>query len=123
MARILIVDDEAVNRLLISTVLTHDGHEVSEAIDEETALSSLRNAAPDLMILDLNLAGNSGVDVVRSLRRDATMSGTNVALYTSTHVDDAMRDFMQMWNIRHLIPKPGEPHEILAAVHDALKER
>jgi CheY-like chemotaxis protein len=123
MARILIVDDEPVNRLLLSAVLSPGGHEVIEAGDADAALAHIRARIPDLTILDLHLPGESGVDVVRTLRADARTAHAPIALYTSSMMDDAMRDFMEMWNVRHVIPKPGEPHEIIAAVTSALSEK
>ena len=120
MARILIVDDEPVNRLLVKTILEHAGHQVAEAADAAQALREAGEHVPDLAIVDLHLAGTSGVELVQMLRRDPQTSAIRIALYTGSTVDAAMRDFMAVNRIEHVIPKPCEPQELISAVTSAL---
>ncbi len=120
MARILIVDDEPVNRLLVKTILEHAGHQVAEAADAAQALREAGEHVPDLAIVDLHLAGTSGVELIQSLRADPKTNAVKVALYTGSTVDAAMRDFMTVNRIEHVIPKPCEPQELISAVTSAL---
>ena len=120
MASILIVDDEPANRLLVKTVLEHAGHSVSAAGDAGEGLRLARELAPDLALVDLSLPGMSGVDLIQALRRDPQTKKQRVALYTGTTPDAAMRDFMQIAGITHIVPKPCEPQELIAAVSAAL---
>lgn len=68
MARILLVEDEAVLRLTFGEFLTQEGHEVLPAADYNQALSHLSNGNVDLVITDIILAGKTGVDLLRSVR-------------------------------------------------------
>ena len=120
MARILIVDDEPVNRLLVKTILEHAGHDVAEAAGAAEAVRELRERLPDLAIIDLHLTGTSGAELIQSLRADSKTSAVKIALYTGSIVDAAMRDFMALNAIEHVIPKPSEPQELIAAVEAAL---
>jgi CheY-like chemotaxis protein len=115
-ARILIVDDEPANRLLVKTILEHVGHEVAEAADAAQALREAGEHVPDLAIVDLHLPGTSGAELVQMFRRDSQTSAMRIALYTGSTVDAAMRDFMTVNRIEHVIPKPCEPQELIAAV-------
>jgi CheY-like chemotaxis protein len=115
-ARILIVDDEPANRLLVKTILEHAGHQVAEAADAAQALHEAREHAPDLAIVDLHLPETSGVELVQMFRRDPQTSTMRIALYTGSTVDAAMRDFMAVNRIEHVIPKPCEPQELISAV-------
>ena len=66
--RILIVDDEPEIRRFLRATLKSYKHEVIEAQNGAEALSEVRNAHPDLMILDLGLPDMDGVDVTRRVR-------------------------------------------------------
>jgi two-component system alkaline phosphatase synthesis response regulator PhoP len=67
--RILLVDDEPGLRLTLSGRLASEGHLVEQACDAETGLSLASTEPFDLVLLDVMLAGRSGFDVCRELRR------------------------------------------------------
>mgnify|MGYP001427526453 CR=1 FL=1 len=120
MAKILIVDDEPANRLLIAAILRPHGHQVLEAADGAEGLSLAHESAPDLIIIDLFMPGMGGAEFVKALRADSATQMARVALYTATRPDRALRDFMRIAGIAHVIPKPSEPAEVLRIVNDAL---
>ena len=66
--RILVVEDDAAVRRLVTTTLDMHGYAVREAKTATQALLELSSQAPDLAILDLGLPDGDGVDVIRSLR-------------------------------------------------------
>jgi len=119
-AKILIVDDEPANRLLIAAILRPHGHQVLEAADGAEGLSLAHESAPDLIIIDLFMPGMGGAEFVKALRADSATQMARVALYTATRPDRALRDFMRIAGIAHVIPKPSEPAEVLRIVNDAL---
>jgi CheY-like chemotaxis protein len=120
MASVLIVDDAAETRLLVRTLLAHAGYAVIEASDGRNGLEQAAAHRPDLILLDLSLPSMSGPEFIRTLRADPQTKTIAVALYTATPQDRAMRDFMEMYQIRHAIPKPSEPSELIEAVQRAL---
>jgi CheY-like chemotaxis protein len=120
MSKILIVDDEPANRLLMSTVLKYGGHEVLEASNGSEGLRIATESGPDLIVMDLNMPGMHGTEFLKQLRRDQSGARMRVALYTGTSVNAMMRDFMDVTGIRYVIPKPSEPEEILRIVELAL---
>jgi DNA-binding response OmpR family regulator len=67
-ARILVVDDEPNILRMLRLVLTAKGYEVMEARSGEEALQLVRSKPCDLVLLDINLPGISGIDVCRELR-------------------------------------------------------
>jgi CheY-like chemotaxis protein len=121
MAKVLIVDDEPANRLLVATLLKYAGHDVLEAEDGAQGLELAQNGRPDLVIMDLSMPGMHGTQFVKTLRAQPETAGTRVALYTGTSVDAMLRDFMELHGIAHVIPKPAEPEEVLRAVLLALE--
>jgi DNA-binding NtrC family response regulator len=67
-ASILVVDDEPLQRWAVREQLQSWGYEVSEAESADAALAAYRAATPDLVLLDLRLGAESGLDVLRNLR-------------------------------------------------------
>jgi PAS domain S-box-containing protein len=68
MARILVVEDEAVLQLTFSEFLSQKGHDVASASDYQEALAHLDAAEFDLVVTDIILAGKTGVDLLRTIR-------------------------------------------------------
>lgn len=68
MAKVLIVDDEPMVIHLLKTILTRLGHKVLTADGGEAALRVFTNHRPESTILDLNMPGMSGIEVLRRIR-------------------------------------------------------
>lgn len=88
--RVLVVDDSAVAREVLTTVLRRDGFEVSTAPTAEVAMQRITQLRPDVLLLDLQLPGRSGLDFLEELMRTSPMpvvvcsgiaqSGTSAAI-------------------------------------------
>ena len=65
---ILIVDDDASARVYVAGVLRHEGYNVSAAESGEAALTLLESGVPDLVLLDIEMPGMGGYDVLETLR-------------------------------------------------------
>ena len=70
MAKILIVDDQACVRELLSEELISEGYRVTTAGDAESISGHLRFSRPDLVLLDLYLDGPDGIGVLRDIKRE-----------------------------------------------------
>ncbi|MGM0784209.1 response regulator transcription factor [Halomonas faecis] len=70
MAKVLVVDDEPNIVLSLEFLMQQAGFEVVTAEDGESALATVANGAPDLILLDISLPGISGFDVLERLRGD-----------------------------------------------------
>src|SRR4030067_662375 len=69
---ILIVDDMPVNLRLLSHMLTEQGYKVRSVINGQMALTAIRAAPPDLVLLDINMPGMNGYQVCEELKADET---------------------------------------------------
>ena len=65
---ILVTDDEANIRMMLRTALESDGYDVLEASNGREALDVIKQSAPDLMVLDLNMPVLDGLETVSKLR-------------------------------------------------------
>ncbi|MCO5170615.1 MAG: sigma-54 dependent transcriptional regulator [Planctomycetes bacterium] len=68
MAQILVVDDERSLLEMIEILLTRSGHQVMTAPSADAALTAFRERSPELVLLDLRLGGESGLDVLRAMK-------------------------------------------------------
>jgi two-component system, OmpR family, response regulator MprA len=66
--RLLVVEDDPQVRAMLTRALSYEGFDVETAADAGTAMASIRAAAPDLILLDLLLPDEDGVEVCRRLR-------------------------------------------------------
>ncbi|MDP9075615.1 MAG: response regulator, partial [Actinomycetota bacterium] len=67
--RILIVDDDAPTRTLLRRLLTMEGYDVFEAPDGPSAMRKAATVDPDLMLVDIMMPGQDGLDLMATLRR------------------------------------------------------
>jgi CheY-like chemotaxis protein len=82
-ARILIVEDNPLNRLLIHDLLELRGHAVLEAATVDEARALLDAERPDLLLLDVQIPGGGGEAVIREVRRRRELAGLPIVAVTS----------------------------------------
>ncbi len=113
MPKILIVDDDATMLKLMSTLLPLMGYEVAVNPVPGATLEAARAAAPDVFLVDLHLAGGSGLDVVRTLRADSQFATTPVIMISGEDRAEAARQA----GADVFLLKPFMPNQLM----DALK--
>ena len=79
---IMIIEDNADNRLLVHAILASRYH-LSDYADGASALAALQSATPDLVLLDVSLPGMDGCEVLNRMRADARLSRVPVIALTA----------------------------------------
>jgi signal transduction histidine kinase len=120
MATILVVDDRAPDRELLSLLLSHGQHQVLEAADSAEALRLLRAEHPDLVISDVLLPKMDGYELVRQMHLDPAISETTVIFYTAAFNEQEARDLARECGVTLLLSKPTDPKIILEKVAEVL---
>jgi two-component system phosphate regulon response regulator PhoB len=80
---VLIADDEPSMRLLVTATIASDQIEVLEAADGDQAWELIEQRRPDLVLLDVQMPGLTGIDLARNIRADPALSVIRVVLLTS----------------------------------------
>ena len=118
--RILIVDDDADIIKIVRGYLDQAGFETLSTGDGEAALRLVRQARPDVVVLDLMLPGHDGWEVLRRIRGDALLAATPVILLTA-RVDDLDKVAGLELGADDYITKPFSPREMVARVRALLR--
>jgi CheY-like chemotaxis protein len=82
-ARILLIEDNEMNRDMLSRRLTRKGYEVVIAVDGEDGLAKAREQLPDLVLMDLSLPNIDGWEATRQLKNDEATSALPVIALTA----------------------------------------
>lgn len=82
--RILVVEDHPTMREAMRLVLEGEGFTIEEASDGDAALAMVRGNPPDLVFLDLNIPGASGIEVLTALKGDPATAAVRVIIVTAT---------------------------------------
>jgi len=80
--RLLVVEDDAAERLSVAELLGHDDIEIAFAENGASALSQLRTTPADCVVLDLKLPDMSGFDVLEEIRDDPALGDVPVVVFT-----------------------------------------
>jgi DNA-binding response OmpR family regulator len=113
---VLICDDDANLRTLVRLALG-DGFHFVEAPDGHLAVVLARQAEPDLIVLDLMLPGQSGLDVLSEIRQSSGISNTPVIVVSAWSYSD---DEALAAGANRFLAKPFEPDDLRDAVVELL---
>jgi CheY-like chemotaxis protein len=122
MPLIVVIDDDAGTRLLVSQVLKKEGYQVMAAEDGAKGLALIREHKPDLVVSDVQMPLMDGFEVLDQVRNDAALATTAVILLTSLQDRSYMRQGMTTGADDYLT-KPFAPQELREAVSAQLNKR
>ena len=116
-ARILVVEDEADIASVVLDYLRHAGYAAEHIADGRTALARIREAPPDLTLLDIMLPGLDGLEVLRQMRRMLH----NPVIMLTARVEEVDRLIGLELGADDYICKPFSPREVVARVKAVLR--
>ena len=116
-SRVLVVEDEEQVLSLTEALLIERGFSVTTSQDGETALESLKDSAFDVIILDLNLPGMDGLDVISEVRAQSQVP----VIVVSARTDGKDRIDAFERGADDFLTKPFLPKELLARMNVCLR--
>lgn len=118
--RLLIVDDELPNRMILRKMMRGYGYDVREASDGATALRLAREQRPDLILVDVNMPGMGGFEFCERIRQEPLTREIPVIMVTGeTSVEAIEKAFMA--GATDYVRKPFNPRELMARARNALQ--
>lgn len=121
-SRILVVDDSATNLMLLSSILSAEGYEVAPANSGEMALAAVAEHPPDLILLDIRMAGLDGFEVCRRLKAQPQSRDIPI-MFISAATEGADRVEGLELGAVDFISKPIQRDELRARVRTHLELR
>jgi DNA-binding response OmpR family regulator len=118
-AKILVADDEPNIVVSLEYMMKREGYEVLVARDGQEALEAIRNARPQLVLLDANMPRMTGFEVCEAVRADAEVRDTRILMLTAKGREtDVARGFGA--GADAYITKPFATRDLVAKVRDML---
>ncbi|MBF0192646.1 MAG: response regulator [Magnetococcales bacterium] len=124
--RVLVVDDNAAAREILSTMARHFGLEVDVASDGQEALSQvagaeLKGLPYDLVLMDWKMPVMDGVECVRRVQKEGTVHPPSVIMVTAYGREEALNEAQRRGvEVRSVVTKPVTPSMLLETIGEAL---
>ncbi len=122
MPTVLVIDDDPMVRSLLAHALKGAGYDVIDAADGHEGLQLARSRMPDLVVTDLVMPVQEGVETILTLRKERPrlpiIAISGGASHSRLYLDIAGRI-----GARRILPKPFTPKELLALVEQVLAEK
>jgi two-component system chemotaxis response regulator CheY len=118
MARVLVVDDAAFMRKLVTDALTKGGHEVvGEAVAGLEAVSRFRELKPDVVTLDITMPEKDGLSALHDIM--ALDPGARVIMCSALGQESKVLESIKI-GAKDFVIKPFQPDRVIGAVEQAL---
>ncbi len=118
--RILIVDDVAENRDVLTQTLEPEGYRISAAPSGEVALKIIEKVAPDLILLDLLMPGINGMEVCRRLKRQPATAEIPIIFITANSDTETVVECFEVGAV-DFVSKPFKAKEVLRRAETHLR--
>jgi diguanylate cyclase (GGDEF)-like protein len=119
-ARILVAEDSLVVRAVVREQLEEQGYDVVEAEDGEAALNQAFAARPDAILLDIEMPGMNGYEVLTRLKTDPDLADIPVVFLTGHTTTADMVEGLRA-GAHDYLKKPFEPAELMARIAGAVR--
>ncbi len=118
-SNILVVDDTPDNLRLLSAMLSEQGYKVRKALNGKTALNTIYQVPPDLILLDINMPSMNGYEVCQQLKEDVKTKDIPVIFISA--LDDVL-DKVKAFDVGGVdyITKPFQAEEVMARIENQL---
>lgn len=120
--RILVVDDDAIVRRFVRSLLEERGYSADTASDGNEALGLLRKGARDLVLTDLIMPGRDGFELLRDMKEDPALSQIPVIVLSMRNKEGDIVRGLEL-GAEDYVVKPFHALELLARISKALERR
>jgi CheY-like chemotaxis protein len=119
-AKILIIEDDALLSRMYLTIFTSSNYEVEVATDGEEGLEKARAKKPTLILLDIMMPKLNGMEVLRKLKADPELQHIPVVVLTNLAGNNDIQSALQLGAVRYIIKSENKPREVEEIVRNIL---
>lgn len=119
---IAIVDDDPLNRRLLAKHLEDDGHRIGQFDDGFSALAAFGTDPPDLVLMDIEMPGLDGIEVLERLKDDPQLRHTPVIMISGVEDTDSVVRCIEA-GAEDFLPKPFDPVILRARIRSGLNRK
>jgi len=117
---ILIVEDDKFLRDLMNQKLLREGFNTEEAVDGEQGVQKIKEAKPDLVLLDLILPGIDGFEVLSKIKEDPSLAAIPIIVLSNLGQKDDIERGLQLGAKDYLIKAHFTPGEVIEKIKNIL---
>jgi cyclic di-GMP phosphodiesterase len=122
-AKVLIVDDDPDNVLLLETFLSEDAESVRTVTDSRLAEQAFNEFVPDIVLLDLHMPDPDGLEILRRLRSVRASLGFIPFVVLTGDTGTVARNSALVLGADDFLTKPLDRHEVVLRVRNLLRTR
>jgi adenylate cyclase len=119
---ILIVDDDPLNRRLLAKNLDSDGHRTMDVDNGFAALTAIGTGQPDLVLLDIQMPGLDGIEVLERIKTDPAMRHIPVIMISGIEDNESVVRCLEV-GADDFLPKPFDPAILRARIGAGLNRK
>ena len=121
--RVLVAEDNPVNRMVISAMLANGSYEVVMAEDGQAAVEAFERDRPDLVLMDISMPRLDGLEATRAIRKMEDGEGRTPIIGVTAHAVGDVRATCLEAGMDDYVPKPVQQADILLAIDAAMAAR
>ncbi len=120
--KVLLVEDNYMNKILVTEILTLNGYDIVEAASGIEAIRLIASERPDVVLMDLHLPEMDGVTATRIIKADKAVKGIPILALTASASQGEADDILGK-GFDGYIGKPIEVKKLLATISESLKSK
>lgn len=120
-AKILIIEDDALLSRMYQTIFATNGYEVVLATDGEEGLSQARQTEPTLILLDIMMPKLNGLEVLERLKGDPGLRAIPVVVLTNLAGSADVQAALQLGAVRYIIKSENRPKQVEETIREILR--
>jgi len=121
MAKVLIVEDDALMGRMYEKIFSHENHVVEISINGEEGLKKAKEWKPDIVLLDIMMPIMNGFQVLESMKIDPTLSNIPIVMLTNLAGDQDIEEAKEKGAADYIVKSNYTPRQILDMVKKILE--
>lgn len=119
--KVLCIEDNLTNMILVSRIVEAEGHDLLRAEDGPTALKMLAEVRPDIILLDINIPGISGLELAERIKQDESLASIPLIATTANVLVGDMERCLEAGCDEYL-PKPLDIRRLRVLMREYLNQ-